>query len=220
MSWDMAAGFDPAAATWKVSVRARPRQRYRNELLGRFGRRLVGCLVRRRNRARCGRGPQWPRIADGPLPRCRRRTACRGRTVPALCRLARPQRSCRGRMPSGSPAVPLPSRAPAAPRACAASGERCRYPCGRSPTRDRCRRRRAAPAARLRESRSSGTPGMWKSIALPFMCWLNLATPLDRRRSWAFVGGRAVTANHPDRLLRAGPRDEPPTADRSHADPS
>ena len=35
----------------------------------------------------------------------------------------------------------------------------------------------------------SGTPGMKKSIALPSMCWLFSATPLERLRSIELVAG-------------------------------
>ena len=49
------------------------------------------------------------------------------------------------------------------------------------PTPPRCARR---PAAWMSVS---DTPGMKKSIARPVMCWLNLATPLERRRSMELV---------------------------------
>ena len=70
------------------------------------------------------------------------------------------------------------------------------------------RARIEADAAALqpqRDSRSSstGTPVMLKSIALPSMCWLNWATPRERRRSIWIGGGRTVGRDDADRLLGA-----------------
>ena len=40
-------------------------------------------------------------------------------------------------------------------------------------------------------------------MALPFMCWLNWATARERARNIAVGAGRAVAADHVDRLLAA-----------------